>query len=55
MEKEEQQKLITELRHLTGLGMMYCKKALIYSDWDYDKAIEYLHTHDQTPMCITIK
>jgi elongation factor Ts len=33
-------KLVKELRDRTGLGMMECKKALVESDGDVDKAIE---------------
>jgi elongation factor Ts len=35
-------KLIQELRSKTGLGIMNCKKALIETDGDIEKAIEYL-------------
>lgn len=34
--------LVKELRETTGAGMMDCKKALIETDGDIDKAIEYL-------------
>jgi translation elongation factor EF-Ts len=34
--------LVKELREKTGYGMMDCKKALIESDWDMDKAKEWL-------------
>lgn len=33
---------VKELRNKTGAGMMDCKKALIESNGDYEKAIEYL-------------
>lgn len=33
---------INKLRKLTGVGMMDCKKALVESDGDFDKAIDYL-------------
>ncbi len=33
---------VKELREVTGLGMMDCKKALEASDGDMDKAVEYL-------------
>lgn len=35
-------KLINELRKITGAGIMNCKKALIETDGDKDKAIDYL-------------
>lgn len=35
-------KLVKELRERTGAGMMDCKKALIETDGDIDKAIDYL-------------
>ena len=33
---------VQALREMTGVGMMDCKKALVASDGDMDKAIEYL-------------
>ena len=33
---------VAELREITGAGMMDCKKALVHTDGDKDKAIEYL-------------
>ncbi len=33
---------VNELRKKTGAGMMDCKKALVESDGDFEKAIEYL-------------
>lgn len=33
---------VMKLREMTGTGMMDCKKALIESDGDMDKAVEYL-------------
>jgi elongation factor Ts len=35
-------KLVKELRDLTGSGMMDCKKALVETEGDIDKAVEYL-------------
>ena len=35
-------KLVNELRGRTGAGMMDCKKALVASEGDMDKAIDYL-------------
>ena len=35
-------KLVKELREMTGSGMMDCKKALVETDGDIDKAVEYL-------------
>ena len=34
--------MVTELREMTGAGMMDCKKALGQTDGDMDKAVEYL-------------
>lgn len=34
--------MVKELREMTGAGVMACKKALVETDGDYDKAIEYL-------------
>lgn len=34
--------LVKELREKTGLGLMDCKKALVETDGDIEKAIEYL-------------
>ena len=33
---------VKELREMTGCGMMDCKKALVETDGDMDKAVEYL-------------
>lgn len=33
---------VKKLREMTNVGMMECKKALVESDGDFDKAIEYL-------------
>ena len=33
---------VKNLREMTGVGMMDCKKALVATDGDMDKAIEYL-------------
>ena len=33
---------VQALREMTGVGMMECKKALVSSDGDMDKAVEYL-------------
>ena len=33
---------VKRLRELTGSGMMDCKKALVESDGDFDKAVEFL-------------
>jgi elongation factor Ts len=35
-------KMVKDLREKTGLGMMDCKKALVETDGDLDKAVEYL-------------
>ena len=33
---------VKNLREMTGVGMMDCKKALVETDGDMDKAVEYL-------------
>ena len=33
---------VKNLREMTGVGMMDCKKALTETDGDMDKAVEYL-------------
>ena len=33
---------VKELREMTGVGMMDCKKALVETDGDMDKAVEWL-------------
>ncbi len=35
-------KKVMELREMTGVGMMDCKKALIETNGDMDKAVDYL-------------
>ena len=40
-------KQVNELRQLTGVGMMDCKKALVECDGDFDKAIDYLRQKGQ--------
>ncbi len=40
-------KEVNELRKTTGAGMMDCKKALVESDGDFDKAIEFLRKKGQ--------
>ena len=35
-------KLVKSLREKTGAGMMDCKKALVDSNGDLDKAVDYL-------------
>lgn len=37
-------KQVKELREMTGAGMMDCKKALVETDGDIDKAVEFLRT-----------
>ncbi len=34
--------MVKELREMTGVGMLDCKKALVETDGDMDKAVEYL-------------
>lgn len=38
---------VKKLREITGVGMMECKKALVESDGDFDKAIEHLREKGQ--------
>ncbi|HHP7240995.1 MAG TPA: translation elongation factor Ts [Cyclobacteriaceae bacterium] len=38
---------VNKLRQMTGAGMMDCKKALVESDGDFDKAIELLRKKGQ--------
>lgn len=38
---------VNKLRQMTGAGMMDCKKALVESEGDFDKAIEILRTKGQ--------
>ena len=38
---------VKKLREMTGVGMMECKKALIESDGDFDKAIDFLRQKGQ--------
>ena len=33
---------VNKLRQMTGAGMMDCKKALVESDGDFEKAIDFL-------------
>ena len=35
-------KSVKELREMTGAGMMDCKKALVATEGDLDKAVEFL-------------
>ena len=36
---------VKELREMTGVGMMDCKRALTESDGDMEKAVAYLREH----------
>ena len=40
-------KQVNELRQLTGVGMIDCKKALVECDGDFEKAIDYLRQKGQ--------
>jgi elongation factor Ts len=40
-------KMVADLRQMTGVGMMECKKALTQSNGDMDKAIKYLSEQGQ--------
>lgn len=37
---------VKELREATGAGMMDCKKALVETNGDMDKAVDYLREKD---------
>ncbi|MGI6216245.1 MAG: translation elongation factor Ts [Coriobacteriales bacterium] len=37
--------LVKQLREMTSVGMMECKKALVEADGDIDKAVDILRTH----------
>ena len=37
--------MVKELREMTGVGMMDCKKALTETDGDMEKAVELLRLH----------
>ena len=43
---------VKNLREMTGVGMMDCKKALTASNGDMDKAVEYLRPF--AAKCITV-
>ncbi len=38
---------VNKLRQITGAGMMDCRKALMESDGDFEKAIDYLRLKGQ--------
>lgn len=38
---------VNKLRQMTGAGMMDCKQALVESDGDFEKAIDYLRKKGQ--------
>jgi elongation factor Ts len=38
---------VNKLRKQTGAGMMDCKKALVESDGDFEKAVDYLRKKGQ--------
>lgn len=40
---------VMELRQRTGVGMMDCKKALVETDGDMEKAIDYLREKASLP------
>ena len=42
---------VKNLREMTGVGMMDCKKALAASDGDMDKAVEYLREKGLASCC----
>lgn len=43
------------LREKTGAGLMECKKALVASDGDFNKAIQYLKDHSGPHKCILVR
>ena len=43
--------MVKELRDRTGAGMMDCKKALVETNGDMDKAIEYLREKRSCKSC----
>ncbi len=44
---------INKLRQTTGAGMMDCRKALVESDGDFEKAIDYLQKKGSESCCLT--
>jgi translation elongation factor EF-Ts len=44
-EPHKNPKLINELRQITGVGIMDCKKALYSTKGDIKKAIAYINEH----------
>ncbi len=36
---------VKELREISGVGMMECKKALVETDGDLDKALDFLRAN----------
>lgn len=46
-DRKEKVSLARKLREETGCGMMACKKALMATDWVYDKAKEYIKDHPE--------
>ena len=48
---------VQALREKTGVGMMDCKKALVESDGDMEKAIDFLREKGLAALCshITMK
>jgi len=46
-DRKEKVSLARKLREETGCGMLACKKALMATDWDLDKAKEYIKDHPE--------
>ena len=45
-------KSVKELREMTGAGMMDCKKALVQTEGDIEKAVEYLREKGLAAACL---
>ena len=43
---------VKELREMTGVGMMECKKALVETDGDLEKALELFLNLHQFQLCL---
>lgn len=46
IEKEELKEILLKLREKSGSGLMKCKEAWEHSKGDFEKALEYLRTHN---------
>ena len=52
MNKEKQKQMVYKLREETTLEIFKCKTILQRVDWDYEKALEYLHKNPKEVMLI---